>query len=380
MSGDSRTLVVLAAGGTGGHVFPADALAGALMERGYAVALITDKRGGSYGGTLGRLDTHRISAGQITGRGPLKRLRGLVELALGTVQARRLLGRLRPAAVVGFGGYASIPTMIAAAWAGVPTVIHEQNAVLGRANRVLAPRVTRIARSFETIKAIRSQDAERAVMTGNPVRAAIAALAGRPYYAPTDDGTLHILVTGGSQGATVFSRVVPAAVALLPEWAKRRLVIAQQARPADIEEARRAYDAARFDAELKTFFDDMPARLAAAHLVICRSGASTCAEITAAGRPAILVPYPHATDDHQTANARALEAAGAAWLIPEPEFTPAALAERLLALLESPAALAMCATYARGLGRPDAASRLAEVVLAVVHRQAPAAVLREALL
>jgi UDP-N-acetylglucosamine--N-acetylmuramyl-(pentapeptide) pyrophosphoryl-undecaprenol N-acetylglucosamine transferase len=181
----------------------------------------------------------------------------------------------------------------------------------------------------------------------------------------------------------VFSRVVPAAIALLPEAARRRLVLAQQCRPADIEEARAAYQAANFGAELKTFFDDMPARLTAAHLVICRSGASTCAEITAAGRPAILVPYPHATDDHQTANARALEAAGAAWLEPEPSFTPGALAERLISLLEAPAALAERAARARALGRPDAAARLADVVLSVVRTEsAPAAstVLREALL
>lgn len=383
MSAASGTLVVLAAGGTGGHVFPADALAGALLERGCAVALVTDRRGGSYGGTLGKLDTHRIRAGQITGRSPLRRLRGLVELALGAVQARRLLGRLRPAAAVGFGGYASIPTMLAARWARVPTVIHEQNAVLGRANRVLAPRVTRIARSFEHVVALRAQDAARAVLTGNPVRAAIAALADKPYDAPVKDGPLRILVTGGSQGATVFSRVVPAALALLPEAARRRLVVAQQCRPADIEQAHAAYAAAGFGAELKTFFDDMPARLTAAHLVICRSGASTCAEITAAGRPAILVPYPHATDDHQTANARAIEAAGAAWLMPEPTFTPAALAERLAALLEAPAVLAERAAHARALGRPDAAARLADVVLSVVRAEtapAPSAVMREALL
>jgi UDP-N-acetylglucosamine--N-acetylmuramyl-(pentapeptide) pyrophosphoryl-undecaprenol N-acetylglucosamine transferase len=383
MSAAPGALVVLAAGGTGGPVFPADALAGALLERGCKVALVTDRRGGGYGGTLGKLDTHRITAGQITGRGPVKRLRGLVELAFGTLQARRLLGRLRPAAAVGFGGYASIPTMIAAGWARVPTVIHEQNAVLGRANRVLAPRVTRIARSFEHVVALRAQDAARAVLTGNPVRGAIAALAERPYDAPVAGGPLRILVTGGSQGATVFSRVVPAAIALLPEAARRRIVLAQQCRPADIEEARTAYEAANFGAELKTFFDDMPARLTAAHLVICRSGASTCAEITAAGRPAILVPYPHATDDHQTANARALEAAGAAWLAPEPSFTPGALAERLLSLLDAPAALAERAARARGLGRPDAASRLADVVLSVVRAEsAPAAsaVLREALL
>jgi len=383
MSAAPGTLVVLAAGGTGGHVFPADALAGALLERGCKVALVTDRRGGGYGGTLGKLDTHRITAGQITGRSPLKRLRGLVELALGTVQARRLLGRLRPAAAVGFGGYASIPTMLAAGWAHVPTVIHEQNAVLGRANRVLAPRVTRIARSFEHVVALRAQDAARAVLTGNPVRGAIAALYDRLYDAPVAGGPLRILVTGGSQGATVFSRVVPAAIALLPEAARRRLIIAQQCRPADIDQARAAYDAANFGAELKTFFDDMPARLTAAHLVICRSGASTCAEITASGRPAILVPYPHATDDHQTANARALEAAGAAWLVPEPSFTPGALAERLLSLLDAPAALAERAARARGLGRPDAAARLADVVLSVVRTEAvPAAstVLREALL
>jgi UDP-N-acetylglucosamine--N-acetylmuramyl-(pentapeptide) pyrophosphoryl-undecaprenol N-acetylglucosamine transferase len=380
MTGANGTLVVLAAGGTGGHVFPADALAGALLERGCTVALVTDRRGGSYGGTLGRLDTHRILAGQVTGRGPLKRVRGLFELALGAIQARRLLGRLRPAAAVGFGGYASIPTMIAAGWARVPTVIHEQNAVLGRANRVLAPRVTRIARSFDSVKALRSADAARSVLTGNPVRAPIATLANSAYRPPVPGGELRLLVTGGSQGATVFSRVVPAAIALLPASARKRLVVAQQSRVADIEEARAAYDAIGFHAELKTFFDDMPVRLTAAHLVICRSGASTCAEITAAGRPAILVPYPHATDDHQTANARAVEAAGAAWLMPEPEFTAPALAQRITALLDAPAVLSEHAARARALGRPDAAQRLADVVLSVLNgaaRGAPAPAAKE---
>jgi UDP-N-acetylglucosamine--N-acetylmuramyl-(pentapeptide) pyrophosphoryl-undecaprenol N-acetylglucosamine transferase len=244
----------------------------------------------------------------------------------------------------------------------MPTVLHEQNAVLGRANRLLAPRVTRIATSFETVAGIKPADRTRTVLTGNPVREAIAKLGGEAYPAPKTDGPIAILVTGGSQGARIFARVVPEAVALLPEPARRRLRIEQQCRSEDIEEARRLYRELDVRADLATFFGDLPERLGRAQLVICRSGASTVAELTAAGRPGILVPYPHHSDDHQGANAQALETAGAAWVMREPGFTPQALAARLEPLLATEARLTDMAGKARALAHIDAAERLARLV------------------
>ncbi|MGE0744348.1 MAG: undecaprenyldiphospho-muramoylpentapeptide beta-N-acetylglucosaminyltransferase [Rhodospirillales bacterium] len=354
--------IVLAAGGTGGHVFPAQALAAALLARGHRLALVTDRRGHAYGDALGTIETHRIAAARIDG-GVAGKLRGAVELGCGYFQARRLLADLAPRAVVGFGGYPSVPVMLAAGRAGLPTLIHEQNAVLGRANRLLAGRVTRIAISFAAVSGLRPQDAAKTVLTGAPVRPEIAALASRPW--PAFEGTLRVLVLGGSQGARVLSEVIPHAVARLAAELRARLSIAQQCRPEDIEAARAVYAGCGADVELATFFDDVPHRLAATHLFIGRAGASTCAEVTAAGRPAILVPYLHATDDHQTANARQIEAAGAAWVMPQGAFTAEALAARLEALLADPAALAAAAERSRAIGKPDAAARLADAVEAL---------------
>jgi UDP-N-acetylglucosamine--N-acetylmuramyl-(pentapeptide) pyrophosphoryl-undecaprenol N-acetylglucosamine transferase len=288
-----------------------------------------------------------------------------VQLGLGFFQARGLLARLKPAVAVGFGGYASVPTMLAASLSGVPTVLHEQNAVLGRANRLLAKRATRIATSFASVAFISGGD--RAVLTGNPVRPGIAVLADQPYAAPPSGSAIQILVVGGSQGARVFSRLIPEAVALLPAELQRRLRIAQQARAEDLETARANYAPLAAAVELAPFFGDMPERLRAAHLVICRSGASTVAELTAAGRPAILIPYPFATDDHQTANARALDTAGAAWLMPEAQTTPAMLADRLASLAADTERLGRAADVARALGRRDAAARLADLVTSLIR-------------
>lgn len=354
--------IVLAAGGTGGHVFAAQALAEALLGRGHALALVTDRRGGSFGGSLARLETHRIAAARIDG-GIAAKLRGVAELGYGFVQSRRLLARLAPAAVVGFGGYPSVPVMLAATQARLPTLVHEQNAVLGRANRLLAPRVTRIATSFGAVAGIRTGDGARLTMTGNPVRGAIGALGRLPYPAfEAATGMVRILVLGGSQGARALSDVVPAAIARLAEDVRRRIAVAQQCRPEDIDRARAVYRQCDATFEVATFFDDVPRRLAESHLMIGRAGASTCAELTASGRPAILVPYPHATDDHQSANARALESAGAAWVMPQASFTPEALADRLAAFVETPAVLASAAERSRAIGIPDAADRLADAV------------------
>ena len=357
--------IALAAGGTGGHMFPAEALAGELLSRGHGVALVTDRRGGAFGERLPAVEVHRISAGGLAGTGIVGRAQGVVQLGLGFFQARSLLGRLKPAVAVGFGGYASVPTVLAASFSGVPTVLHEQNAVLGRANRLLAKRAARIATSFASVSFIASSD--RAILTGNPVRPGIAVLADRPYAAPAPGSAIQILVVGGSQGARVFSRLVPEAVALLPVELQRRLRIDQQARAEDLETARANYAKLPAAVELAPFFGDMPERLHAAHLVICRSGASTVAELTAAGRPAILIPYPFATDDHQTANARALDTAGAAWLMPEAQTTAAMLADRLASLAADTERLGRAADVARALGRRDAAARLADLVTSLIR-------------
>ena len=362
MSTDIRPLIVLAAGGTGGHVFPAEALAATLLERGYRLALVTDRRGQSYGGTLGKLDTHRIAAGGVTGRGKLASLRALAEIGIGVLQARLLLARLKPAVVVGFGGYASVPTMVAASLRGIPTAIHEQNAVLGRANRLLASRVRRVATSYAYVAHIDERLTAKVVHTGMPVRTAIAALRGTQYPPLGTTDPLRLLVLGGSQGARVLSEVIPAAIALLPESLRGRLEISQQCRPEDLDAVREAYGNANIAATLESFFTDVPERMSAAHLVIARSGASTVAELTALGRPSILVPYPHATDDHQTANAHAVDDVGAAWLMPQTAFTPEVLASRLESLFTQPGTLIRAAECASAAARPDAASRLADLV------------------
>lgn len=376
MTGTSSP-ILLAAGGTGGHMFPAEALARELLGRGRSVALVTDRRGRAFGDALPEVEVFRIHASAPSGS-IVARLRGVAELALGTLQAQRLVSRLRPAAVVGFGGYPCVPAVLAAQRSRLPTVLHEQNAVLGRANRLLAGNARVIVTSFPAVSQVRPSDAGKVVRAGNPVRPAILAVRGLPYPETTGDGPLSLLVTGGSQGARVFSEVVPAALALLPDALRRRIRLSQQARPEDLERARAALASAGIEAEVSSFFKDMPERLAACHLAITRAGASTIAELTAAGRPALLVPYPHAMDDHQTANAQALADAGGAWLLPQGSLTPAVLASRLEALLTMPASLITAAAAARAWGAPDAASRLADAVLEACGGNGAATPTREA--
>ncbi len=354
--------IVLAAGGTGGHVFPAQALAAELGSRGRELALVTDRRGADFGDALGADTVYTVRASSVSGHRLPRRIRGLAELCLGLVQAHRLLRRLRPAGVVGFGGYASVPAVLAATQIGLPTVIHEQNAVLGRANRMLAPRVRAIATAFAETAQLSPADRGKSECTGNPVRPEVAALAETPYPAPEADGTLALLVTGGSLGATVMAEVVPPALAALPAAARARLCVTQQCRAEDIEGVRRAYGDAGIAADVAPFFDDLPRRLAAAQLVIARAGASTVAELAAVGRPAILVPYPSATDDHQAANARALEHAGGAWVVNQPAFTAEILAARISAFLDWPSQLAEMAARSRAAGTPAAAVHLADLV------------------
>jgi UDP-N-acetylglucosamine--N-acetylmuramyl-(pentapeptide) pyrophosphoryl-undecaprenol N-acetylglucosamine transferase len=283
-------------------------------------------------------------------------------LAFGTMQAWALLRRIRPDAVIGFGGYASVPTMLAAGFSGCATALHEQNAVLGRANRVLARRVERVATSFEDCAALPSGIRGKVSHTGMPVRPEVAAMRDQPYPPLLAEGPANLLILGGSQGAHVFAEVIPKALALLPGAWRRRWQIAQQCRPEDAEEARAAYRELDIEAEISPFFDDVPERLAAAHLLIARAGASTVAEVTTVGRPALLVPYPFAVDDHQSANAHAIDEVGAGWLMPQDDFTPTKVAARLEALFSLPVTLEKAAACARAAGRPDAAVRLADLV------------------
>jgi UDP-N-acetylglucosamine--N-acetylmuramyl-(pentapeptide) pyrophosphoryl-undecaprenol N-acetylglucosamine transferase len=355
------SVFVLAAGGTGGHLFPAEAVARLLVAGGAAVHLLTDRRADSFAASVPGVTVDLVRAGRFGG-GPLHAAYGLAELAVGLVQARRLLRRLAPAAVVGFGGYPSVPTMLAAAQLGLPTLIHEQNVVLGRANRLLAPRARRIATGFAATQGLRDADRGRAVHTGNPVRPAIQAVSALPYVAPEPDGPIELLVVGGSQGARVFGAVLTPALMSLPAKLRYRVHVSQQARPEDKESVIAQYRDASIAADIESFFTDMPERLSRAHLVICRAGASTIAELGIAGRPAILVPYPHAMDDHQTANAGAVAASGGGWVVPQSEFTPETLAGRLTALLADPAALVSGAQAARRFAPHDAAEHLAALV------------------
>ncbi len=356
MTASQTRPIVLATGGTGGHVFPAQALAAELVARGHRVVLITDARGAAFDEAS---EVYRIRAAT-PGRSPLTVARALVDIARGTVSAWWLLRRLRAAAAVGFGGYASVPTMIAAHWLRLPTVIHEQNAVLGRANRLLARRVSRIATAFPSVRAVPASLKGTVVRTGNPVRPAIASIRDHAYAEPSAREAFNLLVTGGSQGARIFSEVIPEAIAGLPDALRDRLNLVQQCRPEDLDDVRARYREMGVQVELAAFFSDMPQRLRQAHLVIARSGASTVAELTTAGRPALLIPYPYAMDDHQTANAEALDSA--AWRISQRDFTPTRLRERLIELMSDTDALLTAAGASRALGEPDAARLLADLV------------------
>ena len=362
MSMTSRP-VMIAAGGTGGHMFPAVSLANVMLARGHAVMFVTDPRGANVSsdvlGLSPGISRHTISARGLSG-GPRGILAGISALVRGFFESRALIRDHNPSLAVGFGGYPTVPPIMAAGMAGLPTVIHEQNALLGRANRRLARGASAFALSFAQTQRLKSAGHARATVVGNPVRAEIAALAARPYTHPS--GVIDLLIVGGSQGAQVFSKIVPSAFKTLSAPQRARFRVAQQCRPEDIEAVRATYAELNMPVELQTFFEDIPSRLAAAHLVVGRAGASTVAELTTAGRPALYIPYPHAVDDHQMANARAVEAAGAGWVMAQNEFTPAAMAGWLEAALESPDALAQVASSARALGHPDAADRLADLV------------------
>ncbi|MBM3618049.1 MAG: undecaprenyldiphospho-muramoylpentapeptide beta-N-acetylglucosaminyltransferase [Alphaproteobacteria bacterium] len=357
-----KKTVVLAAGGTGGHLFPAQALAEELLSRGIRVVLVTDRRFEAYVQSFAGVEVRMIRSATLSGS-PVQKLKGALNILVGVLQSRRIIASLKPVAVVGFGGYPSFPTMAAAAWLRRYSIIHEQNSVLGRANRVLAGWVSKIATSFHGTSHVPEEAQKKLVFTGNPVRAGIRALRAAPYPALAEGGNINILVMGGSQGATVFSRVVPEAIRMLPPAHRARIILSQQCREADLPEVRAQYAELGFPAELATFFTDVPRRLEAAHLVITRSGASTVTELLTAGRPAILVPYPRAMDDHQTYNANTVEDAGGGWLMPEEGFTAEALSGKLEQFLALPSALQEAAAEARAIGHPEAAALLAALVL-----------------
>jgi UDP-N-acetylglucosamine--N-acetylmuramyl-(pentapeptide) pyrophosphoryl-undecaprenol N-acetylglucosamine transferase len=367
MRGPAALPIMIAAGGTGGHFFPAEALAGELLARGRRVALMTDARsGGLQSPVFAGLERFVISGAGIAGRGPLRAAKATLSLAGGVFQARRILARTRAAVVVGFGGYPCVaPVLATRLMRQRPTVIlHEQNAVLGRANRFLSGHADRLALSFAATERVPRVET---VVTGNPVRPAIAALA-VSYVPPAT--TIRLLVLGGSLGARVFSDVVPTALASLPDALLSRIVVVQQCRPEDLGRVRAAYDLAGIDAELSSFFPDVAEKLASAHLVIARAGASTVAELAIAGRPSILVPLPGAIDDHQSANARALAEARGASVIAQRDFSPGALRDRLTALLAAPDMLSHAAGAARRIARPEAAARLADLVEDLMRQEA----------
>ncbi len=364
----TEPLVLLAAGGTGGHLFPAQALAEALARRSVIVHLATDRRAERYGNKFPARNIHCIASETLRGRDPISVARAAAMLGIGAVQALRLIGRVKPAAVVGFGGYPTIPPLLAATLRNIPTVIHEQNAVMGRANRVLAPRVRAIATSFAGVLDREPKLSVKATRTGNPVRAMVIAAATTPYIGPDSTSALRLVAFGGSQGARIMADIVPAAVKRLDPQLQRRLAVVQQAREEDLARVKDIYAQAAVVAEVAPFFADLPARIAAAHLVIARSGASTVAELTAIGRPAILVPLPHALDQDQSANAGVLENAGGAIRVAQNDFTPERLASEICAVASAPKKLVAMGAAARSQGAIDAAERLADLVGEVMAR------------
>lgn len=360
MTGGDR--VVIAAGGTGGHLFPAQALAQELGRRGWRVWLMTDERANRYGAKFPCEEVIEIPSATISPRSPLRAATGVARLCLGLARAWRRLGSLRPSVVVGFGGYPTLPPLAAAMLRGIPTLIHEQNAVIGRANRMLAGRVGRIASTFEDPLRLPADAQARLSVTGNPVRDAVTALAGAPYRAPGPGEPFNLLVFGGSQGARVFSDVVPSAIGHMRPEDRARLRVTQQCREEDMDRVRKIYDELGVEAEIAPFFADLPVRIATAHLVICRSGASTLSELGVIGRPALVVPLPHSLEGDQLHNARAFEKAGGGWLLEQEHFTPVHLGSWLGEVLADPRKLATAARGAVRFGRPDAVVRLADLI------------------
>jgi UDP-N-acetylglucosamine--N-acetylmuramyl-(pentapeptide) pyrophosphoryl-undecaprenol N-acetylglucosamine transferase len=356
---DAAPLILLAAGGTGGHLFPAEALGVELIRRGYRVRLATDSRALRYSGLFSRETIDVVPSETVRGRTPWSLAYTGMMLVAGTAVALKLMRRLQPAAVVGFGGYPTLPPLLAARLSGIPTVIHDANAVLGRANRFLSRRVDAIATSLPP--ALKG----KTTTVGTPMRPAIVAAAAVQYSRPEPNGPLRLLVVGGSQGARVMADIVPGAIERLEPALWPRLILTQQVREEDMARVRAVYQRLKISAELAPFFSDLPARLALSHLVVSRSGAGTVAELGAIGRPSILVPLPGSIDQDQFANAGVLAQANGALRIVQADFTPDRLAAEISALAADPAQLGAMAAGARTVGRLDAAERLADLVAKV---------------
>ena len=356
-------LILIAAGGTGGHLFPAEALASVLTRRGLTVDLVTDERATRYGSKFPARATHIVASETVRSRNPLSLARTALMLGVGFVQAYALIFRLKPRLVIGFGGYPTVPPLYAATMRRVPTMLHEQNGVMGRANRMLAGRVSAIATGFEGVFDSDPALAAKAVHTGNPIRTAVLAAASTPYDVPVPDGSLRLLVFGGSQGARIMADLVPPAIERLEPGLRSRLSIVQQARDEDIDRVTDAYARLGVSAEVASFFPDLPARMANAQLVISRSGASTVAELAAIGRPGILLPLPHALDQDQLANAKLLEKAGGAVCLTQDGLTHDRFAAQIAALVNEPGRLAVMAQASKSAGTIDASERLADLVM-----------------
>ncbi|WP_093760524.1 undecaprenyldiphospho-muramoylpentapeptide beta-N-acetylglucosaminyltransferase [Tardiphaga sp. OK245] len=358
-------LILLAAGGTGGHLFPAEALGVALMKRGLRVRLVTDARALKYSGLFSREMIDVVPSETVRSRNPLSLARTAIMLAAGTAMALNLMRSLKPAAVIGFGGYPTVPPLFAARLFGIPTLIHDSNAVMGRANRMLSGKVSAIATSLPGVLDRDPELSKKTTTTGTPMRPAILAAAAVPYAAPDLTGPFRLLVVGGSQGARIMADIVPPAIERLEPALWNRLVLTQQVRDEDMSRVRAVYDKLKIKAEFAPFFSDLPARLASSQLVISRSGAGTVAELGAIGRPSILVPLPGALDQDQFANAGVLADAGGALRIAQADFTPDRLAAEISALAGEPARLTAMASGARKVGKLDAAERLADLVAKV---------------
>ena len=359
----TKGIILLAAGGTGGHLFPAEALAHELKANGYSVHLVTDSRAERFAGKFPADEVHVVPSATIGSKNPIHVVRSLWTLWTGMRAARRLIARLRPKAVVGFGGYPTVPPLLAATGMGVPSMIHEQNAVMGRANKALASRVKAIGGGF--LPEGTGTFAAKTVTTGNPVRPAVLDAAKVPYVAAAGEAPFHLVVFGGSQGAQYFSKAIPQAICRLDDALRQRLTVTQQARPEDRDGVIATYEKLGVPAEVSPFFTDMAERIAGAQLVICRSGASTVSELAVIGRPAILVPYPYALDHDQAANAAAIAAKGGAKVIAQAELTAERLAGILAEAMANPQSLAQMAANARETGKPDAARLLASMVEAI---------------
>jgi len=363
MNNSDLGTIVLAAGGTGGHIFPAEAVAKALDSRGYKIILITDKLKARFPGVLSDVDTYKINASGLVGKSVFQKILGLKELCFGFFQARGYLNKVCPKAVVGFGGYASFPTILAARAAGYRCAIHEQNVIFGRANRFLSRIVDKVATSFMNSQGVPENLNSKLVYTGMPVRSIFLNARKNPFPLFDPATPIVLLVLGGSQGARILSQVVPKALSLLDNKLKARLKVVQQCREEDLAMVQSIYNAAGISANLASFFENVSIHMSEANLVIARAGASTIAELTVVGCPAILVPYAGIADHHQSLNARAFESTGAGWVLSEEEFTASCLKDHIQLLLGKPSLLKKAAESSRKTGRPDAALRLADLIL-----------------